>query len=601
MALQAPSFKFDAIRVLAGFIDGQRQRGIACPAHVPDPVTHLAALRRCREDLAPYLPAVPLPMVLPDDDELPPKEAFLLELGQLAGLLLTGAGIPVMDAPRVIPDDTEENGHLLILPSFSPRGSGEALTHAAQLFQRHTDAASETDWPIVLDRIFDALETHAPRGDNACVMMMKAAERNIPVARRPCGAYHFGWGKNGKLFRGSVSELTGTLATRVATDKRSTHLMMRAAGIPVAEQYVVKDIETALDRADTLGYPVVLKANHMELGYGVESDLRDAIALRHAWKSLSKHKRTMLIEKHVPGDVYRINVIDGKTKITVLRLSAEVIGDGVHKVTELIEIANQDPQRSNNRFSPYELLKLNDIALDMLARQNLAQDSIPAVGQRVLLGLKTNRKDGGTSHVLGPDAIHPVNLRLAERAAEILRLNIAGVDLLLPDVSVSWRKAGGHVCEVNSAPGLSESSKSVLDCLLDQVPEGGRIPVDIVLDADAELKKTLQSLFSDQTGVALITDGQLEISGDGKFDLSSVFTATYAALLDRRITRMVICTETQMFIKNGMVVDQADRIWASSDLSLVDVHATFPGQVRSIQRIDKVSDFLTKINADPKA
>jgi len=50
--------------------------------------------------------------------------------------------------------------------------------------------------------------------------------------------------------------------------------------------------------------------------------------------------------------------------------------------------------------------------------------------------------------------IHTDNRFLAERAARIIGLDIAGVDFLCPDISRSWREVGGAICEVNAQPGF---------------------------------------------------------------------------------------------------------------------------------------------------
>ena len=51
-------------------------------------------------------------------------------------------------------------------------------------------------------------------------------------------------------------------------------------------------------------------------------------------------------------------------------------------------------------------------------------------------------------------AVHPDNRHLAERVARVVGLDIAEVDLVMPDISRSWREVGGTVCQVNVQPGL---------------------------------------------------------------------------------------------------------------------------------------------------
>src|SRR5690606_29500602 len=86
------------------------------------------------------------------------------------------------------------------------------------------------------------------------------------------------------------------------------------------------------------------------------------------------------------------------------------------------------------------------------------------------------------------DEMHPDNARLCERAAQILRLDLAGIDLLMPDITRSWREVGAGICEVNAQPQLSGATapESYAQVLGELVPKQGRIPSAIVLTGHAE-------------------------------------------------------------------------------------------------------------------
>jgi cyanophycin synthetase len=83
------------------------------------------------------------------------------------------------------------------------------------------------------------------------------------------------------------------------------------------------------------------------------------------------------------------------------------------------------------------------------------------------------------------DDVHPDNRLLVERAAVVLGLSVAGVDLLTPDIAQSYHEVGGVICEVNSSPGLrmflmADRKRDVLGPILDMMfpnEASGRIPV----------------------------------------------------------------------------------------------------------------------------
>lgn len=64
-----------------------------------------------------------------------------------------------------------------------------------------------------------------------------------------------------------------------------------------------------------------------------------------------------------------------------------------------------------------------------------------------------NISTGGTA-IDRTDEVHPDNIFIFERIAHIIGLDIAGIDIIAPDISTSIIKNGGAIVEVNAAPGF---------------------------------------------------------------------------------------------------------------------------------------------------
>ena len=64
-----------------------------------------------------------------------------------------------------------------------------------------------------------------------------------------------------------------------------------------------------------------------------------------------------------------------------------------------------------------------------------------------------NLSTGGTATDV-TDVIHPDNRDMAVRAIRAIGLDVGGVDFLTTDITESYRKIGGGICEVNAAPGF---------------------------------------------------------------------------------------------------------------------------------------------------
>lgn len=62
----------------------------------------------------------------------------------------------------------------------------------------------------------------------------------------------------------------------------------------------------------------------------------------------------IIIEEFLPGTEYRFFVIDHQVKAVLLRIPANVIGDGDRTIEELVAEKNANPLRGMNHRSPLE-------------------------------------------------------------------------------------------------------------------------------------------------------------------------------------------------------------------------------------------------------
>ncbi len=67
--------------------------------------------------------------------------------------------------------------------------------------------------------------------------------------------------------------------------------------------------------------------------------------------------------------------------------------------------------------------------------------------------LTGNLSTGGTA-IDRTDDIHPDNVEIAEQAAKVIGLDIAGIDMLVKDISKPIKDQNGAICEVNAGPGF---------------------------------------------------------------------------------------------------------------------------------------------------
>src|SRR5262249_39409572 len=150
---------------------------------------------------------------------------------------------------------------------------------------------------------------------------------------------------------------------------------------------------------------------------------------------------------------YRVLVIGGKMVAIAQRVPAGVVADGVHTVRELVELENADPRRGIGHEKVLTRISLNEAAEELVGKQGFGVDDVPPNDVRVQLALTGNMSTGGTSIDRTLEA-HPENIEIAETAARVVGLDIAGIDFIVPDIAVPVREQGGAIVEVNAAPGF---------------------------------------------------------------------------------------------------------------------------------------------------
>jgi cyanophycin synthetase len=291
-------------------------------------------------------------------------------------------------------------------------------------------------------------------GPSTEAIVEEARRRGIPVRRlNSYSLVQLGLGRNLRRIQAAMSDGTSAIAVEIAQDKDDTRRVLQAVGLPVPRGDAVTSVEDAMDVAREIGWPVLLKPLDASHGRGISGRLGDEQAVRRAWPLSSSYSRRVVVERFVEGRDYRVLVVGGRMAAVAERVPAHVVGDGRRSVRELIEGANRDPRRGKGHSKVMTHLPADERTAEFLEGQGLSMDHVPAAGEAVQLRATANLSTGGTS-IDRTDEIHPDNVTACEMAAGIVGLDIAGIDVLSPDVSVPFRENAAVIIEVNAAPGL---------------------------------------------------------------------------------------------------------------------------------------------------
>ena len=311
------------------------------------------------------------------------------------------------------------------------------------------------DFATELDQFVSSAQRIA-FGPSTAAILEEAVSRDIPWIRlNEYSLIQLGQGVHAQRIRATMTSKTGALAVDIAGDKALTSRLLASAGLPVPRSETVRSAEAAVSAADRIGYPCVVKPLDGNHGRGVCLNLPDAEAVRAAWPVAEGQsgRGICIVESLLVGRDYRCLIVGGKMAAIAERVPAHVVGDGRHTVAELVEITNSDPRRGVGHEKVLTRITVDAGAIDLLTSQGLVLETVAPAGFVIKLALTGNMSTGGISVDRTFDA-HPDNVEIAEEAARMIGLDVAGIDFICPDIAHPVRETGGAICEVNAAPGF---------------------------------------------------------------------------------------------------------------------------------------------------
>lgn len=324
--------------------------------------------------------------------------------------------------------------------------------------------------------------------------------RDIPVIRLHAGSLlQLGYGKYQKRVEATITDQTGCIGVDIACDKTLTKQLLADMGIAVPMGGLARSEDEAINAARSIGAPVVIKPHNGNQGKGVALNLTKTAEIRSAFNVAIQYSDKVIVERYVAGRHYRLLVVGDKVEAVAERIAAHVIGDGNSTIKQLIDKTNLDPRRGENHELPLTKLKVDPMALLVLSKNGYSLDSVPIEGEIVYLRENANLSTGGVA-VDVTEETHPSHKEVALRAAKVIGLDVAGVDLVTKDITQPFVAGSSTIIEVNAAPGIrmhhfpfQGKSRRVAEAIVNRLfPVGvpSRIPVVSVTGTNGKTTTT---------------------------------------------------------------------------------------------------------------
>jgi len=384
----------------------------------------------------------------PTDRKAPLSMAHAIEATTLH--LQIQAGCPVTFSRTTA---TNENGLYQVAVEYTEEEVGCLAIKLARDLCSAASHHGEFDVEAAIDQL-RGLDEDIRLGPSTGSIVNAAIARGIPFRRLTEGSLvQLGWGSKQRRIQAAEIDATSAIAESIAQDKELTKKLLHAAGVPVPLGRPVTSAEDAWAAALEIGLPVVIKPRDGNQGKGISVNIATKEGVMTAYNTAKSFRDDVLVERYLPGSDFRLLVVGNKLVAAARRDPPLVIGNGKNTVRELVEIVNADPRRGEGHATSLTKIRLDDIAKNRLKEQGLDENSVPAKGTRVILRNNANLSTGGTATDVTDDVHQEVAAR-AIAAAQMVGLDICGVDVVCESVLHPMEEQSGGVVEVNAAPGL---------------------------------------------------------------------------------------------------------------------------------------------------
>jgi len=372
-----------------------------------------------------------------------------------------------------------------------------------RLFNNH-----ETEIQPIIERLQEIGENNL-LGPSTLSIVTEAKKRGIPVIRLNKESYvQLGLGIRQRRFQATIIDSTSAIGVEIADDKKRTKELLSRMGIPVPEGFSVETLPEALEAADRIGYPVVIKPISGNHGRGITTNIAVPADLEISFHHAKKFSEELVVERYLSGIDYRILVINGKFTAAARRDPAYIVGDGTSTIKQFIDRINLDPNRGFGHEKILTRIKIDYMTERLLGQKQLTLQSVIPKDEKFYLKSTANLSAGGIA-IDVTDEVHPMIRTISERISQIIGLNVIGIDLITADHKIPLSDHNGGVIEVNAAPGFrmhvspfEGKPRDVASAVVDMLfPPGTKHDIPIVAVTGTNGKTTTIRLISHILGL----------------------------------------------------------------------------------------------------
>ncbi|TGL16407.1 bifunctional glutamate--cysteine ligase GshA/glutathione synthetase GshB [Leptospira yanagawae] len=254
----------------------------------------------------------------------------------------------------------------------------------------------------------------------------------------------------------SKTRLDSLMTYLVMENKIASKLVLSENGVrvPIGRNYGVF-ADAIGDYAFFQNKKKVIKpvTTNFGIGIGISNPNDSLESFSYFVKEAFSHSSSIIIEEFIDGPEYRFLVLGDEVVAVCNRVPANVVGDGVQSIAELIQEKNKDPRRGEGHITALEKIQMTEVERLVLSGMGYDFSTIPKKGEQVFLRKNSNISTGGDS-IDVTDVVHPEYKTIALQAAKAANAVICGIDIISSAIAEKPNPNRYAVLEINFNPVL---------------------------------------------------------------------------------------------------------------------------------------------------
>lgn len=445
--------------------------------------------------------------------------------------------------------------------------------------------------PADVEELYKKLRVYSLGGTNAYPFAKAAWQLNLPIIRVHDRTLQFGVGSQSRWLDSSLSDADSAIAVRLAKLKPATNQVLHRLGFPVPRQVVVTTLEAALAVRDQLSPPLVTKPAEQDQGRGVSVGLDTEDQIREGFGVASRFGKAVIVEEYVAGVDYRLTVFRDEIVKVMKREPLSVRGDGVSSIAALLEAKSRLQQHAQNVIlSGKNPFVMDEEVVRVLNEQDLEPSYVPSPDQEIVLRKIANISAGGRQELIPIASVHPDNQRLAVEAVRALRLELCGLDLIMEDISISWRHVGCKIIELNAQPQIGVNlAPETYALILKRLVSGASPQIMLLVPPVGVTMPTPQNqivknLLKGHASPQVVASSR-QLWHDEALVLETETDGTamiMAALQNVRAETLLFILDADSILRNGLPTHRLDAIHLAIEKALDPEHQRRQAELKAI-------------------